>query len=93
MMNLTAFSDTPANKLSGGNKRKLMTAISMIGFPKTMLLDEPSTGVDPEAKRFMWKTIKHFKTKSSVIMTTHSIDEAEALADKIIIMTKGRFIF
>lgn len=70
-----------------------MTAISMIGLPKTMLLDEPSTGVDPEAKRFMWKTIKHFKKKSSVIMTTHSIDEAEALADKIIVMKNGEFKF
>jgi len=92
-MNLTAFAHTQASKLSGGNKRKLMTAISMIGFPKTMLLDEPSTGVDPEAKRFMWKTIQHFKTKSSVIMSTHSIDEVEALADKIIIMKQGQFMF
>lgn len=92
-MNLTSYVNTQSCKLSGGNKRKLMTAISMIGFPKTMLLDEPSTGVDPEAKRFMWNTIQHFKTKSSVIMTTHSIDEAEALADKIIIMKQGTFMF
>ena len=58
-----------------------------------MLLDEQSTGVDPEAKRFMWKTIQHFKTKSSVIMTTNSIDEAEALADRIILMKQGQFRF
>lgn len=62
----------------------------MIGSPTTLLLDEPSTGMDPEAKRSMWGAIKSFKGNSSVLLTTHSMDEAEQLADNILIMSNGR---
>jgi len=58
MMNLRMNGDTLAGQYSGGNKRKLMAAIAMIGNPSVIFLDEPSTGMDPEAKRFMWNTIK-----------------------------------
>jgi len=58
MMNLKMNGDTLAGNYSGGNKRKLMVAISMIGHPAAIFLDEPSTGMDPEAKRFMWNSIK-----------------------------------
>jgi len=57
------------------------------------LLDEPSTGMDPEAKRFMWNSISKFKRGSGVVMTTHSMDEAEALADYLGIMKQGEFKF
>jgi len=81
--------------LSGGNKRKLSVAIAMMGNPPVLLLDEPSTGMDPEAKRFMWTVIQNISTKkkkTSVVITTHSMDEAEALAERIGIMVAGKFI-
>lgn len=92
-MNLRMNGDNLAGRFSGGNKRKLMVACSLIGNPKAIFLDEPSTGMDPEAKRFMWNSIKKFKTDSGVIMTTHSMDEAEALADQLAIMKHGEFKF
>lgn len=58
MMNLRMNGESLAGDYSGGNKRKLMVAIAMIGYPTVLFLDEPSTGMDPEAKRFMWNSIK-----------------------------------
>jgi ABC-type multidrug transport system ATPase subunit len=92
-MNLRMNGDNLAGRFSGGNKRKLMVACSLIGNPKAILLDEPSTGMDPEAKRFMWNSISKFKKGSGVVMTTHSMDEAEALADYLGIMKQGEFKF
>ena len=94
-MSLDEYSDKIAGKLSGGNKRKLSVAISLLCNPQIILLDEPSTGMDPEARRFMWsiihKTTKLGK-KSSVTMTTHSMDEAETLCKRMGIMVNGEFI-
>ena len=56
-MNLDMYADVKANELSGGNKRKLSVAIAILGNPPIILLDEPSTGVDPQAKRFMWNLV------------------------------------
>lgn len=83
-----------ANKLSGGNKRKLSVAMAVIGNPPLIFLDEPSTGVDPQAKRFMWDIVSKISTqrkKSAVIITTHSMEEAEALCSKMGIMVGGEF--
>ena len=94
-MALTEFTNKIAGKLSGGNKRKLSVAISMLGNPPIILLDEPSTGMDPEARRFMWSVIHKMSTKgrkSSVIMTTHSMDEAETLCKRMGIMVNGEFV-
>jgi ATP-binding cassette subfamily A (ABC1) protein 3 len=80
--------------LSGGNKRKLSVAIAMLGNPKVIFLDEPSTGMDPEARRFMWNVIDRVSTKtkkSSVVLTTHSMEEAEALCTRMAIMVNGEF--
>jgi len=93
-MDLTSYANVQAQTLSGGNKRKLQCAIALIGNPPIVLLDEPSTGVDPQAKRFMWTIIQNISTrnkKSTVVLTTHSMDEAEALCPKIGIMVEGRF--
>ena len=94
-MALDDYTKKIAGKLSGGNKRKLSVAVSLIGNPQIVLLDEPSTGMDPEARRFMWsiihKTSKLGK-KSSVIMTTHSMDEAETLCQRMGIMVNGEFV-
>ena len=93
-MDLEDYENVRANNLSGGNKRKLSVSIAMIGNPALIFLDEPSTGVDPQAKRFMWDIISKLslmKKKSAVIITTHSMEEAEALCTKMGIMVAGEF--
>jgi len=91
-MNLKQYENIPAGTYSGGNKRKLSVAIAMIGNPAVVFLDEPSTGMDPEARRFMWNVISRIsreRKQSSIILTTHSMEEAEALATKMGIMVSG----
>jgi len=93
-MGLSEFENKCAGTYSGGNKRKLSVAIAMLGNPPIVFLDEPSTGMDPEARRFMWNVISRISTKrkqSSVILTTHSMEEAEALCTKLTIMVNGTF--
>ena len=94
-MALNDYTNKIARNLSGGNKRKLSVAVSLLCNPQIILLDEPSTGMDPEARRFMWsiihKTTK-FGKKSSVVMTTHSMDEAETLCKRMGIMVNGEFV-
>ena len=65
-MNLTQYKNKVSGNLSGGNKRKLSVAIAMIGNPPIILLDEPSTGVDPEARRFMWSVIHKISIKRTI---------------------------
>ena len=91
-MQLTEHRKKPAGTLSGGNKRKLSVAMAIIGNPPIVLLDEPSAGMDPEARRFMWRIIARIsqqRKKSAVILTTHSMEEAEALSTKMGIMVTG----
>jgi ATP-binding cassette subfamily A (ABC1) protein 3 len=93
-MDLNSYTDIRANNLSGGNKRKMSVAMALIGNPPLVFLDEPSTGVDPQAKRFMWNIVSKVSTlrkKSAVIITTHSMEEAEALCTKMGIMVAGEF--
>mmetsp|Transcript_11544 Transcript_11544/g.8042 ORF Transcript_11544/g.8042 Transcript_11544/m.8042 type:complete len:142 (+) Transcript_11544:4524-4949(+) len=87
---LTEFKDKRASVLSGGNKRKLCCAMAVIGQPKVVFIDEASAGVDPISRRHMWKGIKFYTKNSSTIITTHAMEEAEALASKIGIMVAGR---
>ncbi|XP_047311317.1 ABC transporter A family member 1 [Impatiens glandulifera] len=90
---LLKHANKPSFSLSGGNKRKLSVAIAMIGDPPIVILDEPSTGMDPIAKRFMWEVISRLSTrlgKTAVILTTHSMNEAQALCTRIGIMVGGR---
>ena len=92
VMNLGDHANKEAGNLSGGNKRKLQVAIAIIGSPSIVLLDEPSAGMDPEARRFMWSVVAGLsekKKKCAVILTTHSMEEAEALSSKMGIMVKG----
>lgn len=91
-MNLSKFEHVNAGTYSGGNKRKLSVAIALIGNPPIILLDEPSSGMDPEARRFMWAVIGRLtneKKQSTVVLTTHSMEEAEALSTKLAIMVEG----
>ena len=82
-----------ASTLSGGNKRKLSVGIALMGSPQLVFLDEPSTGVDPAARRFMWDIISRLSTQRqecTVLLTTHNMEEAEALCSTIGIMVGGR---
>mmetsp|Transcript_19382 Transcript_19382/g.36014 ORF Transcript_19382/g.36014 Transcript_19382/m.36014 type:complete len:1964 (+) Transcript_19382:180-6071(+) len=92
-MDLTQHAHRCAGGYSGGNKRKLSVACAMIGQPKIIFLDEPSTGMDPVARRFMWSVINDIccAGDTSVILTTHSMEECEALCQRIGIMVGGRF--
>jgi ATP-binding cassette subfamily A (ABC1) protein 3 len=93
-MNLRPFEHVCAGTYSGGNKRKLSVALAMLGNPPIVFLDEPSTGMDPEARRFMWNVISRISSerkRSSIILTTHSMEEAEALSNRIAIMVNGSF--
>jgi ABC-type multidrug transport system ATPase subunit len=79
-----------ACRLSGGMKRKLCVAISLIGDPAVVLLDEPSAGLDPKSRRNLWDVILRTMGHRSVVLTTHSLEEAEALCGRIGIMVKGQ---
>uniref|UniRef100_A0A8C0G4I6 ATP-binding cassette sub-family A member 2 n=1 Tax=Chelonoidis abingdonii TaxID=106734 RepID=A0A8C0G4I6_CHEAB len=90
-LELTKYADKPASTYSGGNKRKLSTAIALIGFPAFIFLDEPTTGMDPKARRFLWNLILDIiKTGRSVVLTSHSMEECEALCTRLAIMVNGR---
>lgn len=81
-----------AKTLSGGWKRRVSIAIGMISKPKVLFLDEPTLGLDVLARRELWKIIRSLKGKATVILTTHYLEEAEALCDKVAIMAKGEVL-
>lgn len=94
---LTDFSlgevkDRLAGKLSGGWQRRLSIAIALIGEPKVLFLDEPTLGLDVFARRELWSIINELRGKTTIVLTTHYMEETEKLADRICIMKKGRII-
>eukprot|EP00929_Paragymnodinium_shiwhaense_P054602 TRINITY_DN27376_c0_g1_i2.p1 TRINITY_DN27376_c0_g1~~TRINITY_DN27376_c0_g1_i2.p1 ORF type:complete len:2594 (+),score=702.70 TRINITY_DN27376_c0_g1_i2:151-7932(+) len=90
-MCLEAHQKTLCEHLSGGNKRKLSTALALIGEPDVVLLDEPSTGVDVGARRFLWDLISDIRLGGrAVILTSHSMEECEVLCTRLTIMVRGQ---
>ncbi|KAI8915746.1 hypothetical protein EDD86DRAFT_186239 [Gorgonomyces haynaldii] len=87
---LLAVADEPVRTYSGGMKRRLSVMLATIGDPQITFLDEPTTGMDPINRRHVWKFIEQFKRNRVVILTTHSMEEAEVLGDRIAIMAHGR---
>jgi ABC-type multidrug transport system ATPase subunit len=87
---LTQYANTPAAKLSGGERRRLSLAMALSGDSKVVLLDEPTTGLDPKVRRIVWDIITEFRGNRLMILTTHSMEEAELLSDKLTIMAHGR---
>jgi len=89
---LTEHLDKWTGRYSGGNKRKLSTAIALIGDPAMVLLDEPTTGMDPSARRQLWDSLIKIRNRSRqcIILTSHSMEECEALCTRISIMMKGQ---
>lgn len=90
---LVEYRDRPAENLSGGNKRKLCVGISMIGAPKLMFMDEPSTGMDPLARNKLWNLIKNVMKgkRGTMVLTTHYMQEAELVGNKLGMLINGRF--
>jgi ATP-binding cassette, subfamily A (ABC1), member 3 len=81
--------DTYSRSLSGGMKRKLSVAIAFSGGSKVVLLDEPTSGMDPFSRRFTWNVIRQYRQDRCIILTTHFMDEADILGDRIAIMAEG----
>uniref|UniRef100_UPI00358E46A7 phospholipid-transporting ATPase ABCA1-like n=1 Tax=Myxine glutinosa TaxID=7769 RepID=UPI00358E46A7 len=91
-LGLLRYADCTAGTYSGGNKRKLSTAVALTGSPPVIFLDEPTAGMDPQARRFLWECIGNVVREGrSVILTSHSMEECEALCTRIAIMVNGRF--
>jgi len=89
-MCLEAHQNQLCENLSGGNKRKLSTALALIGSPDVVLLDEPSTGVDVGARRFLWEVISGIRSRGhAVVLTSHSMEECEVLCTRLTIMVHG----
>lgn len=82
--------NTYSSRLSGGMKRKLSVAIAFCGGSKVVLLDEPTSGMDPFSRRFTWNVIRHYRQNRIIILTTHFMDEADILGDRIAIMSDGK---
>eukprot|EP00536_Pseudo-nitzschia_multiseries_P003231 jgi/Psemu1/284283/fgenesh1_pg.48_\ len=82
--------NTLSKNLSGGMKRKLSVAIAFCGDSETVLLDEPTSGMDPFSRRFTWNVIRQYRQNRSIILTTHFMDEADILGDRIAIMAEGQ---
>lgn len=96
LLSLVNLSDKAKNKykeLSGGQKQRFSIATTLINQPRIVFLDEPTTGLDPQARRNLWDLIRDIRSKgTTVIITTHYMDEAEQLCDRIAIMDEGRII-
>ncbi|XP_019857855.1 PREDICTED: ATP-binding cassette sub-family A member 3-like [Amphimedon queenslandica] len=91
-LDLSKYADKRCGTYSGGNKRKLSTAVALVGDPPIVLLDEPTTGMDPATRRYLWNVlIEVIRNGRSVILTSHSMEECEALCTRLAIMVNGRF--
>jgi hypothetical protein len=84
--------DKQARAYSGGMKRRLSVAISFVGDPLVVYLDEPSTGLDPASRRNLWDVVKASKAGRGIVLTTHSMEEAETLCDRLGIFVDGRLV-
>ena len=88
-----ALADRPYGRLSGGQKRQVQFAIALCGRPKLLFLDEPTVGLDVQAREMMWTTLRRLVNEgSSIVLTTHYLEEAEVLADRVAVLAKGRTI-
>jgi len=90
---LQGLESRPFGELSGGQKQRVLFAISICGNPSLLMLDEPTVGLDVEARRGMWEQIRRFQNRGcAILLTTHYLAEADALADRILVIDKGKLI-
>ncbi len=93
MVNLKDKAKSKVKELSGGQRQRFSVATTLINDPKIVFLDEPTTGLDPQARRNLWELIRNIRKKgTTVIMTTHYMDEAEVLCDRVAIIDAGKII-
>lgn len=93
LCDLSDFLDRDNRLLSGGQRQRLLLALALINDPDIVFLDEPTTGLDPQARRNFWQLIKNIKAQNkTVILTTHYMDEAEQLCDEVVVMDQGKII-
>jgi ABC-2 type transport system ATP-binding protein len=93
LLSLEEFLDRDTRKLSGGQRQRLLMALALVNDPVVLFLDEPTTGLDPQARRNFWDLIRMIKARGkTIVLTTHYMDEAYELCDEIAIMDRGRFI-
>lgn len=93
IMNLEKYLNVKVQDLSGGLRQRVMLAIAIIGNPEVLFLDEPTTGLDPEARRELWKSILEFKKESkTIILSSHYMEEVQKYCDEVIIMKNGKII-
>jgi ABC-2 type transport system ATP-binding protein len=93
MLDLTDRARTPMRALSGGEQRRVDLACTLMGRPDVIMLDEPTTGLDPESRREVWRLIRGLRDEgATVLLTTHYLDEAESLADNLAIMRAGEIV-
>ncbi|KAK7471775.1 hypothetical protein BaRGS_00035597 [Batillaria attramentaria] len=93
ILTLSPYADNLARTYSGGNRRKLSTAIALVGHPHFILLDEPSSGMDAGAKRVLWEVLSDVRASGrTLVLTSHSMEECEALCTKVAIMVNGSFV-
>lgn len=85
--------DAQIHELSGGMKRRLVMARALIADPELVLLDEPTTGLDPQARRVVWRTLRELQRQGhTLVLTTHYLDEAERLCDRLVLLDQGRIV-
>lgn len=89
-MSLSEAADRRVKKLSGGWQRRLSVAMALIPKPEVLILDEPTLGLDVLARRELWQIVESLRGKTTVVLTTHYLEEAEALSDRIAVMADGR---
>lgn len=93
MCDLQSFAHKRYKKLSGGQKRRTQFALAIVGDPQLIFLDEPTTGLDIDARRNLWAVIRDFAGKGkTIVLTTHYLEEADSLADKIMVMNEGKIV-
>src|SRR5207248_8350605 len=92
-MQLGEKTEAQVGKLSGGQRQRLAVATALVGSPKVLFLDEPTTGLDPQSRRQLWDIIRAFQQSGgTVLLTTHYMDEAERLCDRLAIVDHGQII-
>jgi ABC-2 type transport system ATP-binding protein len=92
-LDLVEYRNTPVKRLSGGLKRRVLVGTAMIARPSVLVLDEPTTGLDPQTRRNLWSLLRGYKEQGTlVLLTTHSMEEAEAFCDRVGIMKDGRLL-
>jgi ABC-2 type transport system ATP-binding protein len=92
-LSLNEKADAMVGKLSGGQKQRLAVATALVGNPRILFLDEPTTGLDPQSRRQLWEIVRQFqKRRGTVLLTTHYMDEAERLCDRLAIIDHGKII-